>query len=86
MQMERRKTKTINQSSNDDKMTCKGICVRTRVVINARTSGGIYATGHAKCNTCAVYFKTDKNWCVCCNTRLSHRARNPNYKRKHERL
>jgi len=57
---------------------CKGICDRTKVT--AFQSGGLYKTGHRRCNVCECYFKTENIRCVCCGNPLRTRPRNGRYK------
>ena len=57
---------------------CKGIHDRFRAV--KHNSGGLYTTGHKRCNECEVYFKTQENKCPCCNSFLRNRPRNGRYK------
>jgi len=59
---------------------CKGIHDRFKAV--KHNSGGLYSTGHKRCNECEVYFKTEEEGakCPCCTNLLRNRPRNGKYK------
>lgn len=60
------------------KKTCRGIC--DRFSCPKHNNGGLYTTGHKRCNTCEIYLKTEKTKCPCCQNFLRNRPRNGRYK------
>jgi len=59
---------------------CRGIC--NRFSAPNHVNGGLYSTGHKRCNTCEIYLKTEELECPCCNNQLRNRPRNSRYKEK----
>ena len=64
--------------------TCKGKCLQFKAKKPA--SGGRYAAGQFRCQTCDIYLTkqgTDGNYCRCCNFRVRSRPRNSRYKNEY---
>lgn len=64
----------------DNKMTCKGICVRYKAQKPVGT--GRYASGQRRCQICEIFIKWEGLWCPCCGYRLRTKPRNLKYKAK----
>jgi len=60
------------------KRSCRGICERYKTP--KHNMGGLYTTGHKRCNTCEIYLKTEHNRCPCCENLLRTKPRNGKYK------
>jgi len=58
--------------------SCRGIC--DRFSCPKHNIGGLYTTGHKRCNICEIYLKTEENKCPCCENFLRNRPRNGRYK------
>ncbi len=64
------------------KRNCRGICERFSAPKHVNGEGGLYGSGHKRCNTCEIYLKTEEQECPCCSNQLRNRPRNGRYKEK----
>lgn len=60
-------------------MTCDGVTCK-RYKADKPVSGGRYASGQKRCQTCEIYIWWSGVFCPCCNTRLRGKPRNMQYK------
>ena len=67
-------------TSQQHRMTCKGIC--TKYKAQKLVGTGRYASGQRRCQICEIFIKWEGIWCPCCGYRLRTKPRNLKYKAK----
>gem|GEM_PF-721599 len=58
---------------------CKKVCGDYRA--NKPVTGGRYAAGQKRCDTCEIFIKWDGIWCPCCGYKLRHQSRSHKYRK-----
>lgn len=65
-------------------MPCRGTCERFKV--GRPLSGGRYAAGQKRCQTCQIFMNVDADRCPCCNYKFRTKPRNGENKKKFRKM